>query len=380
MMQTAAMATTIITVEPGIFRRCDPRTGKPWRPLWIGYQHGPRWIMESAKTTKLAEARTLRAVRVAAVAKGDATKAERLTLADALDQLVRHHEVNGRASLRTVRGHVTAIRELAGPRLRAADVTMDLIERWQQAWQAAGTVTNTTINRRCETLRAALNRARRAGKLGTVAYVPRLDQQSVRGRYVRPGDAIALEERLPDYVAALFRFALHYGIRRGQLSQTRRAWVDVERGVIVYPPAVCKARRPHVLALDEPGLVQVERLLAEERPWCPYLFHGPRCRAGRSPSRVYGCVGDFRKAWRTAMREAGMAVGRKAGGYTFHNTRNTFATDLIANGGTAEDAMAVGGWKTRHMVSHYDLGDVDALRERLAATRVRKVERLRRVR
>jgi hypothetical protein len=39
---------------------------------------------------------------------------------------------------------------------------------------------------------------------------------------------------------------------------------------------------------------------------------------------------------------------------------NTFATDFIAGGGSVEDTMAVACWKARHMLGHYNLGNVDA--------------------
>jgi integrase len=65
-----------------------------------------------------------------------------------------------------------------------------------------------------------------------------------------------------------------------------------------------------------------------------------------------------------------MAVGRKANGFTFHMTRNTAATDLRAGGMDEADAMKITGHQTSHVFKHYDLGNVDALRDRL--TRARK--------
>ena len=106
---------------------------------------------------------------------------------------------------------------------------------------------------------------------------------------------------------------------------------------------------------------------------CPFLFHGPRCVPGSAPSKRYGCIGDFKKAWQTACTQASLPVGRKNGGYVFHHTRNTAATNLRATGNMSiDDVMQVGGWKTAHVVRHYDLGNVEALRERLGRAR-RKV-------
>jgi integrase len=103
--------------------------------------------------------------------------------------------------------------------------------------------------------------------------------------------------------------------------------------------------------------------------WCPYLFHGPRCAPGHTPSKRYGCVGDFKKTWAAACKAAGFPVGRKAGGFVFHHTRNTAATNLRAGGLDEADAMKITGQQTSPVFRHYDLGNVDVLRERLAGAR-----------
>src|SRR5262249_62358043 len=94
--------------------------------------------------------------------------------------------------------------------------------------------------------------------------------------------------------------------------------------------------------------------------------HGASCAPGRVPSKQYGCVGDFKKAWRTACKRAELPLGRKAGGFTFHHTRNSAATNLRAAGLEEADCMKVTGHQTANIFRQDDLGNVDALRERLA--------------
>src|SRR5262249_50301939 len=117
------------------------------------------------------------------------------------------------------------------------------------------------------------------------------------------------------------------------------------------------------------GLALVRHLMTKPPLHCPYLFHGPDCAPGHEPSKKYGCLGDLRKTWTTACRRAGLPAGRKQGGFVFHHTRNTAATDLTAGGMPEADVMKIGGWKTAHVFRHYDLGNVDALRQRLAQAR-----------
>jgi hypothetical protein len=87
---------------------------------------------------------------------------------------------------------------------------------------------------------------------------------------------------------------------------------------------------------------------------CRYVFHGPDC--GRTPpSAAYGCVGDFKKAWAAACQAAGFPVGRKHGGFVFHNTRHTAVTNLVNAGVPAHEAMTVSGHRTRSVFDRYSL-------------------------
>jgi len=57
------------------------------------------------------------------------------------------------------------------------------------------------------------------------------------------------------------------------------------------------------------------------------------------------------------------------GGRRHHHTRNSAVTNFVAAGLTEGDAMKMTGHQTAHVFRHYDLGDVEALRARLAARR-----------
>jgi integrase len=74
---------------------------------------------------------------------------------------------------------------------------------------------------------------------------------------------------------------------------------------------------------------------------------------------------DFKKAFRLACQQAGVPYGRQNGGITYRCTRNTAATDLRAAGMDVADAMKVLGHKTPSIFRRYNLGDTEALRERL---------------
>lgn len=122
-----------------------------------------------------------------------------------------------------------------------------------------------------------------------------------------------------------------------------------------WTAAEVKAKRPTVLPLDGRPLALIERLHAARRLHCRFVFHGALCAPGRAHSKSYGCVGHFETAWAAACRAAGFPVGRKAGGFVFHNTRHTAVTNLVNAGVPAHEAMAVSGHRTRSVFDRYSL-------------------------
>ena len=104
----------------------------------------------------------------------------------------------------------------------------------------------------------------------------------------------------------------------------------------------------------------------------PFAISRTALCAGADAVEDYSCVGDIKKAWATACKRAGFPVGRTAGGYVFHHTRNSAATNLRAGGMEEADAMKITDHTTTHVFRHYDVGDVEALRERLARAREQK--------
>jgi integrase len=277
-------------------------------------------------------ARKLRAKRLEEVGHGiPGRDTERTTFNALLDAFEKEAIRRGR-DLPTLRSHLRVLRPALGS-LRVLDFTTTVIETWQEKWQQAGT-SPARINRYSNSLRAAFNYGRKTTPplVFTVPHIPRLDEPDHRGRRYTAADRAALRATLPAYLKPLFGVAVAVGIRRGQLTRTLRRYVDLAAGVIEWPPSECKAKRAHTLPLDGEVLAIVRALMTKPPLHCPFLFHGPDCVPGHTPSKRYGCVGDFKRAWRTALKAAGLPIGRKQGGFVFHHTRNTAATDLPRRG------------------------------------------------
>ena len=82
---------------------------------------------------------------------------------------------------------------------------------------------------------------------------------------------------------------------------------------------------------------------------------------------------DFRTGLRLACDEAGIVYGRKEeGGFTFHDLRHTFVTDLRKAGVQQSVIMSLAGHEDRSMFRRYDSVDIEDLRQA-----IRELERYR---
>jgi hypothetical protein len=362
-------ARTIQTVEPGIFRRFDPRSGRLLPRLSVKYQDADgKTIRESTGSTSIRAARKLRAHRMDQAGRGEPGRlAERLTVGKLLNGVLADYELNERGSLTTARARLRSLCERFG-KLSAGRLTTAEVKVAHAEWRNAG-LTAATVNRRTNLLRRAFRLAWREGTLARVPYMPRLEEKSPRGLYIAPADAAKIAESLPLHAVDPFRFAYLHGTRKGQLARTRRTFVDLERAVSAWPASECKHNEPHVIPLEGEGLAIVKRAIADARLCCPFLWHGPRCAPGRTPPERYGCLGNLRVAFQKACETAGIPIGRKAGGVVFHCTRNSAVTNLRYGGMDESDGMRITGHRTREVFARYDLTNVEQLRERLTRAR-----------
>ena len=110
----------------------------------------------------------------------------------------------------------------------------------------------------------------------------------------------------------------------------------IQPGYCWYEGEAAKNRTAHETPLSH----RVEALLAAR--WAvrngPLVFHDGTGRPW----------GDFRKAWATACRTAGLPAGLR-----WHDLRHTWASELALSGATDRQIQELGGWRNSAMVQRY---------------------------
>ena len=340
-----------------IYRRKSHRSGAELSTYTMVYLDADgRERRESTGEIDGKEAQKKLTARQAAVDAGTYAGSDRsrVTVSELLTALLDFYTAKGHRSLPSAQAQLRAVRTALGSG-KALELTTARVQRTVTTWQRAG-LTNATIKRRLSLLR-------RAYSYGKIVRDPArldfsdllLDEASPLGKHLDAAAFSAVHAALPPSLADFFEFAYLCGTRKGQLARTTWAHWNPAIKEFTWTAAEVKAKRPTVLPLDGRPLALIERLHAARRLYCPFVFHGALCAPGRSHSKGYGCVGHFETAWATACRTAGFPVGRRHGGFVFHNTRHTAVTNLVNAGVPTHEAMTVSGHRTRSVFDRYSL-------------------------
>jgi integrase len=211
---------------------------------------------------------------------------------------------------------------------------------------------NATINRELELLRRALRLAHDRQLLPSIPKVRVLRENNTRQGFFERPDLEAVVAALPDSLRDFTRFAYLTGWRKGEIISLK--WTDVDRdaGAIRLRPEAAKTGRGRT--------VMLEGDLAEliDRRWELRLFekHGNVRVTELVFHRAGKPVGDFKKAWATACRTAGVPDK------LFHDLRRTAARNMVRAGVPERVAMAVTGHVPRSMFDRYNIVSEDDLR------------------
>jgi len=320
---------------------------------WIAYSYRGKEYRESSRSESESQARKLLKKRIGETSAGTfiGPNEERLTFDGMAEMLLTDYQINGKRSITTLRGLIRHLSDSFGM-MKAIDITADRIAAYighRQRERAA----NASINRELAALKRMFNLAVRARRLNHAPYVAMLAENNARQGFVDHPGFIAVRNALPAYLKDPITFLYFSGWRAGEMKALEWRDVDLDGKVVRLRPEVSKSQEGRVLPLAGELLEVVERTRAKRRPDCPFVFHDD----GHP-------VGNFRKAWRTACRAAGLNE------ILVHDLRRAAVRNMVRAGVPDRVAMALSGHKTRSIFDRYNIvseSDLVAASERLQA-------------
>lgn len=242
-------------------------------------------------------------------------------------------ERSHKATIDTDKMHLRWVdRYLGGKMLDQID--RDHIDRLSDAKTREG-VTNATVNRMLEVVRAILRKARDewewADRIPKVRLLP---EPSRRIRWLTREEADHLLTNLPPHLAAMAAFSLATGLRRANVTGLQWSQVELSRRVAWIHADQAKARRAIPVPLNAEAVVIVRKQLGLHSV---YVF----AYRGRRITQV------STKAWRRALGRAGIEDFR------WHDLRHTWASWHVQNGTPLHVLQEMGGWESPEMVRRY---------------------------
>jgi integrase len=340
------------------------------------YFHHGKLVEESSKTSdeKQAKNRLRERLKKADTPLHVAPSAQKVTFEDLVDLVQRDYARKGNHSSVTPR--LTHLGETFAGR-KMLTITSEEVEQYLDARIAAGAAV-ATANREAACLRHMFKLGVKTRLLPQAPAIELRREDNIRQGFVEPGDLDALLAALRAHepvIADVVEVAFLTLMRKG--NTLRLVWPMLDPiiendhligGTLTLPGTATKNRRPLTMPLTGRLLGVLDRRWQERVETSPYVFH----RAGHP-------VVNFRSAWQGAATTIGQAA------LVFHDLRRSGARTLLRAGMSEDVVMKMGGWKTRSMLSRYnivdttDLADAQAkLDAALAAPGPRKVVPLRR--
>jgi integrase len=133
-------------------------------------------------------------------------------------------------------------------------------------------------------------------------------------------------------------FSIATGVRENNALELEWSQVDMRRRVAWFYGDQMKGRVAHGIPLSDAAIAALEERRGAHKT---YVFAHPD--SGRPLYKASN------RAWYNALRKTKL----KATGVVWHTLRHTWASWFVMNGGTLQELMELGGWKSYSMVLRY---------------------------
>ena len=249
--------------------------------------------------------------------------------------------------------------------VRAAKIDASLVGQYIEQ-RRAQKAANGSINRELGLLTRMFRLALENRRVTAVPVIRKLKEAAPRQGFFERDQFEAVKRRLPEDLQAAATVAYTFGWRtQSEVLTLERRQLDLEAETLRLDPGTTKNDDGRLVYLT-PELktllsAQVERVKALEKKLgriIPYLFPHLGQRGGHINRRLVGTMKtDFRKAWVTACRQAGVP------GALRHDCRRTAVRNMVNEGVPERVAMKVTGHRTRSVFDRYHIVSPADLKE-----------------
>ncbi|MBT3368237.1 MAG: site-specific integrase [Nitrospina sp.] len=174
---------------------------------------------------------------------------------------------------------------------------------------------------------------------------------NARSRILSPDEYEALCSHAALHVKNAVIIAYHTGMRRGEILQLRWPMADMKARTITLEASMTKD--------NEKRIIPISPSLHETLKGIPRALHDDHILMFRG--KPLDAIG---KALQRACVKAGIPYGRKTeNGFTFHDLRHSFNTNMRKAGVPESVIMAITGHSTREMFDRYNTVDLEDTRQ-----------------
>jgi integrase len=242
-------------------------------------------------------------------------------------------ESSHKATLDMDKAHLRWLhRFLDGKELEA--ISRSLVDRIT-AERAAEGVSNATVNRTLEVLRAILRKCVNEWEwLDKAPQVRMLKEPTRRIRFITREEARRLLSVLPEHLADMAAFSLATGLRRANVTGLQWTQVDLVRRVAWIHPDQAKARKAIAVPLNAEAVMLIRKQIGKHHTHV-FSFRGKPITQVST------------KAWYQALTRAGIQDFR------WHDLRHTWASWHVQSGTPLHVLQELGAWESAEMVRRY---------------------------
>lgn len=333
---------------------------------WIKYYRNGKPYRESTKSKKESDAKRLLKKREGEIANGKLPGIyfDRVHFDELAEDFIRDYELNNRKTLNRAELAINHLKK-SFEGARVTDIVTPEIRKYIEARIEEGAA-NATINRELATLKRILNLGAQQTppKVDRVPHIPLLKENNVRKGFFEHGEYLSLLNALPEHLKPFITFAYKTGWRDTEIAGLTWNQVDRSQGIVRLETGETKNDEGRTIYLDN-ELKEVFEGQWESRKWSktltPFVFPNAD---GKGP------IGDFRKSWNTACRDAGLGYGYKLSrayvkkwggkhraGPILHDFRHTAIRNMVRAGIPERVAMMISGHKTRSVFDRYNIVD-----------------------